>query len=528
MPSIEPATVTAMLPDDNFGDSDLLNSLAVGVYICDNDGFIKKFNDRAVRIWGRAPETDKEKWCGAYKSFTGEGKEFAVENGPMAMAIREGKAINIGEIILERADGSRVHVIPNPSPLFDAAGNVIGAVNILVDITDLVSDRNSDLLVKNEELRKSEERYHKMIEEVEDYAILLMDKSGIIQNWNRGAEKIKGYKEEEIVGKNFRVFYLPEDQERGLPDKLIADAYTFGKALHEGWRVRKDGSVFWGSIVITALHDSENNVVGFSKVTRDLTQKKLAEDKIRQYTNELEFQNRELEQFAYAAAHDMKEPLRKIRFYTNLVYDNFGEQLPEKERDYLKRSINAASRMQTLIDDLLTYSKTASQEMEYKKVDLGKVIAEIQMAHYETIRELNADIQTGNLPVIDGVSFQVMQLFDNLLGNALKYHHPERRPHIRIFSEMITGPDPETDLVKEGETYYRITVADNGIGFDSQYSEKVFDLFQRLHDKVNYSGTGIGLALCRKIIQSHKGFMIARGEEGKGASFMVYFPATEG
>jgi light-regulated signal transduction histidine kinase (bacteriophytochrome) len=262
-------------------------------------------------------------------------------------------------------------------------------------------------------------------------------------------------------------------------------------------------------------------------VTRDLTERKLAEDKIRQYTKELEFQNRELEQFAYAAAHDMKEPLRKIRFYTNLVYDSFAQQLPDKERDYLKRSINAAARMQTLIDDLLTYSKTSSQEMEKKKVDLAKVMAEIQTAHYDTIRELNAEVETGNLPVVDGVPFQVMQLFDNLLGNALKYHHRERRLHIRIFSDKITEPGPGSEFLKEGETYYRITVADNGIGFDSQYAEKVFDLFQRLHDKVNYSGTGIGLALCRKIIQNHDGFIVAQGEEGKGASFMVYFPATE-
>jgi len=121
-----------------------------------------------------------------------------------------------------------------------------------------------------------------------------------------------------------------------------------------------------------------------------------------------------------------------------------------------------------------------------------------------------------------------MQLFDNLLGNSLKYHHQERRPHIRIFSEKITGPLPETDQVEEGENWYRVTVADNGIGFDSKYAEKVFDLFQRLHDKVHYTGTGIGLALCRKIIQNHKGFIIARGEEGKGATFMIYFPATGG
>jgi PAS domain S-box-containing protein len=523
----------------------LLQQLPAAVYTTDHEGFVTMYNAAAVELWGREPVLHEDQWCGSWKIFKVDGQALPLDECPMAITLREGKAVTGYEIIIERPDGTRRHIMPHPQPIFDASGNLTGAMNMLVDITPLkvsenslreltnilekkVEERTADLGYKIEELRKSEERYHKMIEEVEDYAILLMDKSGVIQNWNRGAEKIKGYKEDEIIGKNFRVFYLPEDQQKGLPDQLIAEATEHGKALHEGWRVRKDGTVFWGSIVITALHDTNNNIVGFSKVTRDLTERKIAEDKIRQYTKELEFQNRELEQFAYAAAHDMKEPLRKIRFYTNLVYDRFGEQLPEKERGYLKRCINAASRMQTLIDDLLTYSKTSSLEMEFKKVDLGKIMAEIQLAHYDTIRGTNAEIETGSLPVIDGVSFQVMQLFDNLLGNALKYHHPERKPHIRIFSEKITGPDPETDLVKEGDSYYRITVADNGTGFDSQYAEKVFDLFQRLHDKVNYSGTGIGLALCRKIIQNHNGFMIARGEEGKGASFMVYFPVTEG
>jgi PAS domain S-box len=377
-----------------------------------------------------------------------------------------------------------------------------------------------------EELRKSEERYHKMIEEVEDYAILLLDKEGIVQNWNRGAEKIKGYKEEEIVGKSFRVFYLPEDQLKGLPDQLIAEAAVKGKALHEGWRARKDGSAFWGSVVITALHDDQNNVVGFSKVTRDLTERKSAEDKIRQYNNELEFQNKELEQFAYAAAHDMKEPLRKIRFYTNMVFDNAGHLLPEKEREYLKRTITAAARMQVLIDDLLTYSRTSTIEKELKKVDLGKILAEIQSAHSDTIRDLKAKIEVGPMPELDGIPFQLMQLFDNLLSNSLKYHHPARQPRIAIRSEKVLTREPGADTDAEPREFYRITVSDNGIGFDAKYAEKVFDLFQRLHDKVTYSGTGIGLALCRKIAQNHKGFILAHSEEDVGAIFTVYLPVS--
>jgi PAS domain S-box-containing protein len=151
----------------------------------------------------------------------------------------------------------------------------------------------------------TEQMYHLMVGEVEDYAILMLDRDGFIQNWNKGAEKIKGYKEQEIVGKHFRVFYRRQDQEEHLPERLIEQARTTGKALHEGWRQKKDGSVFWGSILITALHDEHGEVIGFSKVTRDLTERKEAEDKLLQYARQLEAQNKELQQFAYAAAHDM-------------------------------------------------------------------------------------------------------------------------------------------------------------------------------------------------------------------------------
>lgn len=530
------------------GFRQLMQSLPVAIYTTNNEGLVTMYNNAAVDLWGREPVIGVDKWCGSWKIYKTDGGELPLDTCPMAITLREGRSVNGHEIIVERPDGSRRHVMPHPKPVFDNAGNMTGAVNMLLDITELkltesillenekqlrslaaslekrIEERTADIRLKNEELRRSEERFHKMTDEVEDYAILLMDKSGIIQNWNRGAQKIKGYNEEEIVGRHIRVFYMPEDQNRELPEQLIAQAARDGKALHEGWRVRKDGSVFWGSTVITALHDTGNNVIGFSKVTRDLTERKIAEDKIRQYTAELEFQNRELEQFAYAAAHDMKEPLRKVRFYSNLVFESSGNLLPAKERDYLGRTIRAAARMQTLIDDLLTYSKASRQEPDFKKVDLGQTIAEILVSHSDTIREINAEVETGSLPIIDGVTFQLMQLFDNLIGNALKYRHTGRQLHIRIFSEKVLLPVEGSESASEQEEYYKVTIADNGTGFDSQYAEKVFDLFQRLHDKINYTGTGIGLALCRRIVQIHNGFITAQGEEDKGASFMVYFP----
>ncbi|HEV2354629.1 MAG TPA: PAS domain S-box protein, partial [Puia sp.] len=249
-----------------------------------------------------------------------------------------------------------------------------------------------------------EQQYHLMIEEVEDYAILMLDPQGVIRNWNRGAQKIKGYTEQEIVGNHFRIFYTREDQEAGLPEVLLQRAAHEGKAIHEGWRVRKNGSKFWGSIVITALHDDEGNIVGFSKVTRDLTERKEAEDKQIQYARQLEAQNKELQQFAYAAAHDMKEPLRKIQLYYSAILGDNGEQVPiDMQRDYMRRSAEAARRMQLLIDDLLTYTHVVGSGEHREPVDLNVVVTDAITEHQDTIEQLAATIECGKLPVVNGI-----------------------------------------------------------------------------------------------------------------------------
>ncbi|HEY0355997.1 MAG TPA: ATP-binding protein, partial [Flavisolibacter sp.] len=349
-----------------------------------------------------------------------------------------------------------------------------------------------------------------------------LDENGYIQNWNKGAEKIKGYKDFEIIGKSFQVFYLPEDRENGLPFKLITQAKEKDKAIHEGWRLRKDGTKFWGSIVLTALHNEANEVIGFSKVTRDLTERKITEDKLHEYTSQLQFQNEQLEQFAYAASHDMKEPLRKILFYNNHLLETISENLQEKEAEYLRRSINAARRMERLINDLLEYSKAASDMHGFESVDLNEIVDETLLTYKEAIEEKKAKVQVSKLPRVNGIPFQLRQVFDNLISNALKYNNPAKNPLITIESEKVAGAEVK-GLLTDRE-YHKIEVCDNGIGFDAEYAEKIFDLFQRL-GSVKYSGTGVGLALCKRIAQNHHGIIKAQGSAGNGACFKVYLPA---
>src|SRR5579863_829572 len=308
-----------------------------------------------------------------------------------------------------------------------------------------------------------EQQYHLMIDEVEDYAILMLDRDGVIRNWNKGAQKIKGYTEEEAVGMHFRMFYPCEDREAGLPEQLIGKAISEGKAIHEGWRIRKDGTTFWGSVVITALHDPRGEVIGFSKVTRDLTERKRSEDRLRQYSRQLEAQNKELEQFAYAAAHDLKEPLRKIQLYYSAIAGENGETLDSAQREsYLQRSAEAARRMQRLIDDLLTFSRIVGTGHPLQPVDLNLLLNDVRSQFQETLDQCGGALTFNRMPTINGIPFQLKQLFANLLGNSIKFRAPDRPLRITVSTSRVRVP--EMADAYGTQRFDRIEVRDNGIG----------------------------------------------------------------
>lgn len=529
----------------------ILNALPAAIYTTDNEGYITSYNDAAVKLWGNKPVIGKDLWCGSLKILDQSENEIPLESCPMAITLKEKRPVSGIEIIIERKDGSRRNVIPHPQPLLESSGNMYGAVNMLLDITELkakesalrasegnhrlmtkflenlVLEQTQELRKKNEELMLSEERYHKMVDEVEDYAIIMLDPNGVILNWNKGAEKIKGYSESEIVGKNFNNFYLNKDRETGLPEKLLNEARVKGKAIHEGWRLRKDGTAFWGSIVLTSIHNDKDEIIGFSKVTRDLTERKIAEDKLKETNQLLEFQNKELEQFAYAASHDMKDPLRKIHFYNTAIFDKNAERIDERSKEYLKRSINAVKKMTGLIDNLLNYSKATGSFLDFERIELNQVLKDVVTTHEEETEPEHMSFVIAELPVINGIPFQIKQLFCNLISNSFKYRHPDRKAELHIYYSEVSGLEvnsPDLDILK---SYYKIVVKDNGIGFAQHYSDKIFNIFQRLKANHNVAGSGIGLAICKKIMQNHKGLIRASGKEMEGATFEIYFPALQ-
>src|SRR6185436_9433871 len=241
---------------------------------------------------------------------------------------------------------------------------------------------------------------------------------------------------------------------------------------------------------------------------------------------ELKKINKELESFAYISSHDLQEPLRKIQTFSSSILEKENDNLSENGKDRFRRMQNAAERMQTLIDDLLTYSRTNTSERKFEKVHLNKIIEEVKGDLREDLKEKQAVIEVSGLCDVKIIPFQFRQLMTNLITNSLKFSHSVHPPRISVKAEIVNGSSLNNKKLLPQQDYCHITVADNGIGFEQQYSEKIFEVFQRLHGKSEYNGTGIGLAIVKKIVENHNGIITANARPHKGATFDIYIPAS--
>jgi light-regulated signal transduction histidine kinase (bacteriophytochrome) len=245
-----------------------------------------------------------------------------------------------------------------------------------------------------------------------------------------------------------------------------------------------------------------------------------------QLNKDLEQSNSELQQFAFIRSHDLQEPLRKVTTFINKIKDILGNQLDDKVATLLSKTMVSTERMRNLIDDVLNFSKMSRLSGNFIPTDLNNIINSVLIDLELLIEEKNAKLSIGSLPVLNAIPLQISQLFYNLLHNALKFSKPTGEVMISISCKDLSDDDRKNYKLKEEVSYYLISVEDNGIGFPQDYSEQIFEIFQRLNNKISHGGTGIGLALCRKIVNNHGGIITAKSEEEQGAVFEIILPAS--
>jgi PAS domain S-box-containing protein len=392
--------------------------------------------------------------------------------------------------------------------------------NTLIGFSKITKDLSER---KKEEalLRQSEERYRLLVEQVTDYAIFMMDEKGRIVSWNEGANKIKGYTAKEIIGKYFSIFYPQEDIINGKPANELRIARSVGKYEEEGWRLRKDGSRFWANVVITAVYNQEGVLVGFSKVTRDLTERKRAEQTARENASkyqaiarkmevinqELSKANQELEQFTSIVSHDLQEPLRTVKSFLHLMDIKIDQGQTTELKQYVTKSILGSNRMKELIENLMNYAQVSKSQWKADDLSFRELLeqafqnlrAAIDVSGTSIVIENESDV------IVKGDRVQLVQLIQNLLSNAMKFTVREQ-PGIRIGWQQENG-------------YVRFSFTDNGIGMQPDEVSKVFEVFKRLHSARTFPGTGMGLAICKKVIERHHGKIWVESEPGIGSTF---------
>lgn len=326
-----------------------------------------------------------------------------------------------------------------------------------------------------------------------------------------------GLRPEDVIGKTCREVY-PGIFENGIFEKLVHCMETGKPELYEV-SVPYRGKEIWLAAAIEKVNDSVT--VTSKNITQEKqnqihleSMKKMLEEK----NAELERKNKELESFNYIASHDLQEPLRKIQLFYSRILDKDKENLSEISLEYFSSIGNAADRMQRLIEALLSYSTTNFKGMTFEKTDLNEILADVKSDLEELIATKNATIESDSLPKASVIAFQFRQLLSNLISNGIKYSQKGIPPHIRIACGEFQ-PDEH-----KSKKYWKISVTDNGIGFEQKYEHKIFELFQRLHGKTDFAGTGIGLAICKKIIENHKGYIRVKSAPGKGSTFCIYLP----
>ncbi|MEO5951711.1 MAG: ATP-binding protein [Chloroflexia bacterium] len=388
--------------------------------------------------------------------------------------------------------------------------------------------------------RDMEEQIARLHEQVQLFdliqdAVTLYDMSGEVIFWNKGAEDMYGWTKVEAMGEVLHSLLqtqFPKPFEEIMPTFLLTKRWEGELA-----QTKRDGTAIIVSSRWALLDNTLGEPLATFKINTDITERKLIEARLAAVATQLHRSNRELEEFAAVASHDLQEPLRKIQAFCNRLAVKCADSLDEDSRDYLNRMLTAATRMRTLIDDLLDYSRLTINGRHYVKVDLGAICREVLLDISQQIERMGGHVEIGDLPTIEADAMQMRRLLQNLITNALKFAREGVPPVIKVFSRLLVTPTSSTGpLMTSSEPYsidpkatelWEIIVQDEGIGFDEKYLDRIFAPFQRLHGRNEFEGTGMGLAICRKIAESHWGSITGKSTIGQGSTFMVTLPSEQ-
>lgn len=394
----------------------------------------------------------------------------------------------------------------------------LAAAFVVIPLIRRLRDETARLRVSQERALAESRKFEELFRQVPE-GLVAVDRDGLILLVNDVVASTFGYSAEEMVGQPLEIL-LPDRFREHYPS-LVTSFFQnptrrpMGPGLELSGRHR-DGTEFPIDVSLAPLETPEGLQV--IATIRDITERKATEDAVRAYARQLERSNRELEDFASVAAHDLHEPLRKIEAFGDRLEAAADGRLPEKGLDYLNRMLGATGRMRALIDDLLTYSRVSTRAKPFERVDLNEIVDTVLGNLEALIEENGGTVRSGDLPEIFVDRAQMGQVLQNLIGNALKFCRPGTPPVVEVEAELIDG------VGGRYPTVCRLTVKDNGIGFDEKYLDKIFGMFERLHGRGEYPGTGIGLAVCRRILERHDGDITATSVLGEGSSFIITLP----
>jgi PAS domain S-box-containing protein len=482
------------------------------------DFIVEIANDRVYEIWGKGekemlgrpvfeclPEAAEQGLETVMNNVYTTGERFVANELPVPLP-RNGK--------IETTYLNFVY-----EPFIGADRTITGVMAVAIDVTDLVV------------ARKEIEESHKEFQFVTDFMpqlIWVTRPDGYHYYYNKQWYDYTGLTYDETKGEGWNGVFHPEDQERAW--KMWRHSVNTGAAYEIEYRCRRyDGMYRWFLGRAFPQKDQKGNILKWFGTCTDIHDQKsvadLMEIRVDERTRELKQVNEQLKQFTYAASHDLQEPLRKISFFLDRLIGNLGPEIKEENKKITDRLQHTAGRMRNLIDDLLAYSNTSFGAKGFTDIALTDLVKETLDDMEATVIEKNAVVKLKQLPTLKGDHRQLRQLFQNLISNALKYHKKNEAPLVQLSSKLVVGRDTDAPIPEEirNEKFYLIEVKDNGIGFDPDDADRIFRLFQRLHGKAEYEGTGVGLAIVQKVVENHNGFVWAESKPGEGSSFRMLF-----